>query len=101
MGRVNRVSFRCADDPDGVGEWDDAEEWVAGDREGDDEYVEDQVDAELEADAVFDRDGEGWEDEGEKDEEDGGHGGHSGCLRTCRSRGRHMHGTRLLDQSRS
>ena len=64
-----------ADDPDGVGEGDDAEEGVAGDREGDDEDVEDQVDAELEADAVFDGDGEGREEDGKDDEEEGGHAG--------------------------
>ena len=72
-GEESRSSVRRAHDPDGVGEGDDAKERVAGDREGDHEDVEDQVDAELEADSVFDRDGEGWEDKGEDDEEDGGH----------------------------
>lgn len=74
--RFPAASLGGADDPDGMGDDEEGEGRVAGDGEGDGEEVEGEVDAEQEADAVFDRDGEGWEDEGEDNEEEGGHRQH-------------------------
>ena len=88
------ASLGGADDPDGVGEGDEAEERVACEGEDDHKEEEGQVCEKVKLEPVLDRHGEGREDEGEEDEEEGGHGGFLGCSRTCRSRGRHLHGTR-------